>query len=173
MIILGIDPGVASTGYGVIKVIKKKSGKKRESDPFRYKVLEYGVITTHPSLLPGERLKKIYNETSRIIKKYQPQALIVENLYFFKNLKTAIPVGEAKGIILLLAAKKKIPLYEVTPPQVKMAVVGYGKAEKKQVQKMIKFLFNLPKIPQPDDAADALAIAFCGTSLFYKNKFSS
>lgn len=154
MIILGIDPGTATTGYGVVKV---KSEKRKAKSSLR--CLAYGLIKTDPALPPAERLKKINNELNKIIKKHRPDILAVENIYFFKNLKTAMPVSQAKGVILLTAAKKNIPVYEFTPLQVKMAVVGYGRAEKEQIQKMVKILLNLKEIPRPDDAADALAIA--------------
>ena len=153
MIIIGIDPGTAKTGFGIIKKTKKKE----------IKVIDYGCITTAPGLSDGERLKILNNELNKLIKKYKPTILAVEKLYFFKNLKTAMPVSQAKGVILLTAAKKKIPVYEFSPLQVKMAIVGYGRADKKQVQKMIKVLLNLNEIPKPDDAADALAIAICCT----------
>ena len=149
MIILGIDPGTASTGFGVIK--------KGEE----IRCLSYGLIKTSPSLPAAERLKTLSNELNKLIKIHQPNILAVENIYFFKNLKTAMPVSQAKGVILLTAAKKKIPIYEFTPLQAKMTVVGYGKAEKKQVQEMVKIMLNLEEIPKPDDAADALAIAIC------------
>jgi len=150
MIILGIDPGTATTGFGIIKKIKKK-----------LKVIDYGCIKTSPDLCPGERLKRINNELNKLIKKYKPKVLAVENIYFFKNLKTAMPVSQAKGVILLTAAKKKIPVYEITPLQMKMAITGYGKAEKKQVQKMLKVLLNMKEVPKLDDASDALGIALC------------
>jgi len=172
MVILGIDPGTAITGYGVIKIIKKRKKTKQKNNKWessKYKVIEYGVIKTHPFFSSGERLKKIYNDVSKLIKKYKPKILAIENLYFFKNSKTALPVSQAKGVIILIAAKKKIPIYEITPLQVKMAIAGYGKAEKKQIQKMIKVLLNLKEIPRPDDAADALAIALCGALLSKKS----
>ncbi len=153
MIIIGIDPGIATTGFGIIKKIKGKKNK--------LKAIDYGCIETSPGFSDGERLKKINNELNKLIKKYQPDVLAVENIYFFKNLKTAMPVSQAKGVILLTAAKKKIPVYEFTPLQVKMTVVGYGKAEKKQVQKMIRVLLDLKEVPKKDDAADALGIALC------------
>lgn len=149
MIIIGIDPGTASTGYGIIKRRKSKI----------FNCLDYGLIKTEPALSTPERLKKLNNELIKIISKHRPQALITERLYFFKNLKTAIPVSQAGGVILLTAAKKKIPVYQFTPLQVKMAITGYGWAEKKQVQKKIKTLLKLKDIPKSDDAADALAIA--------------
>jgi len=147
MIILGIDPGTASTGYGVIK----------KSRTFR--CLDYNVIHTKPNSEPGERLRKINNRLSQVIREHQPDVLAIENIYFFKNLKTAIPVSEAKGAILLTAAKKKLPVCEFTPLQVKLAITGNGRADKKEVQKKLKKILKLKQIPKPDDAADALAIA--------------
>ena len=159
MIIMGVDPGVARLGYAFIE-IKKKGGES--------KAIDYGCIITTPDLCPGDRLKKINNELNKLIKKYQPKIMAVENLFFFKNLKTAMPVSQAKGVILLTAAKKKIPVYEFTPLQMKMAITGYGKAEKKQVQKMIQTMLNLEEKPKDknkrkDDATDALGIALCYT----------
>ena len=152
MIILGIDPGTARTGFGIIKKTKDKN---------KLKTIYYGCITTDSTLSDGKRLKIINDELNKLIKKYQPDILTVENVYFFKNLKTAMPVSQAKGVILLTAAKKKIPVYEFTPLQVKMTIVGYGRADKKQIQKIVKVLLNLKEVPRPDDAADALAIAIC------------
>ncbi len=152
MIILGIDPGTASTGYGVIRT-KKKRGK--------FECLGFGCIKTDSKTPTPERLKKINNSLSKIIKKYNPDVLMVENIYFFKNLKTAMPVSQAKGVILLTAAKKKIPVYEVTPLEVKMTIAGYGRASKKQTQRMVKQILNLDKIGS-NHAADALGIAICG-----------
>ena len=149
MVILGIDPGTATTGFGVIK-----AGKG-------LRCLDYGLIQTEPCLAAGERLRVINKELNKLTKKYEPEALAVESLYFFKNMKTALPVSQAKGVVLLTAAQKKIPVHEFTPLQAKMAVAGYGKAEKKQVQEMIKIILNLKKVPKPDDAADALAVAIC------------
>lgn len=157
MVILGIDPGTATTGYGLIRKIRKGRGQNKSD----IMCLDYGLIQTDPSLTDGERLKKLYLEISQLINKHKPAVLAVENIYFFKNLKTALPVSQAKGVILLSAAKKKIPVCEFTPLQVKMVITGYGRAEKKQIQKMVKTLLNLKEIPKPDDAADALAIAIC------------
>ena len=154
MIIIGIDPGTATTGYGIIKV-KNVQLKTRDN----FKCLDYGTIKTSPTLPAAERLKIINNKLSKLISKHQPKVLAVENVFFFKNLKTAMPVSQAKGVILLTAAKKSVPVYEFSPLQVKMAVTGSGKAEKKHVGKKIKSLFGLKDIPRPDDAADALAIA--------------
>ncbi len=149
---MGIDPGVAKLGYAFIE-IKKKGGK--------LKTIDYGCIITDSNLFAGERLKKINNELNKLIKKYKPNILAVESIYFFKNFKTAMPVSQAKGVILLTAAKKKIPVFEITPLQMKMAITGYGKAEKKQVQEMLKVLLNLKEAPKSDDAADALGVALC------------
>jgi len=147
VIILGIDPGTANTGYGIIEKTKY------------LKCLDYNVIHTAPGIEPGERLRMINNELSKVIKKYQPDILAIEKLFFFKNLKTAIPVSQAKGSILLTAAKKKIPVWEYTPLQIKMTVTGNGRADKKQVQNSLKDMLKLKEIPKPDDAADALAVA--------------
>ena len=150
MIIIGIDPGLADMGFGIVK----KTGDKLEC-------LDYGVITTSPDKKTGQRLNKLFIEVSKLLTKYNPDILAVEKLFFFKNLKTALPVSEAKGVILLAGAKKKIKVQELTPLQVKMGVCGYGRADKKQVQRMIKEILNLEKIPKPDDAADALGVAVC------------
>jgi len=157
MIILGIDPGTANTGYGIIKKLKigKKSGR------LALKCLGYGVIKTTPEFSSAERLEKINKELNKLIRKHKPRVLAVENVYFFKNLKTAIPVSQAKGVILFTAAKKKIPIYEFAPLQIKKALANYGWAEKKAVQKKIKTLLKLKEVPRPDDAADALAAAVC------------
>lgn len=160
MVILGIDPGTATTGWGVIKKTKSRKQKVKSKKTF-LKCLDFGLIETNPSLTPAERLKKINKELKKIIKKYKPKILAVENVYFFKNLKTALPISEAKGVIIFTAAQKEIPVLEFTPLQVKMAIGGYGRAEKKQIQKMIKILLNLKEIPQPDDIADALGVAIC------------
>ena len=153
MIILGIDPGTARLGYGVVE---KTEGRKN-----KLKAIDYGCIETSPDFSDGERLKKINTELNKIIKKYQPKILAVENIYFFKNLKTVMPVSQAKGVILFTAAKKKIPIREFTPPQIKMAVAGYGRAEKKQIQRMVEIILELNKPVKQDDAADALAVAIC------------
>ncbi len=156
MIILGIDPGLATIGYGIIRTTDKKQRAKN-----KLKCLNYGCIITKPGTLTTERLKKINQGLNKIINHYKPEVLAVENVYFFKNLKTALPVSQAKGVILFTAAKKKIPTYEFTPLQIKMAITGYGKADKKQIQKMIQILLKLKELPTPDDSADALAAAVC------------
>jgi crossover junction endodeoxyribonuclease RuvC len=148
-IILGIDPGIADTGYGLIE--KGKGGK--------ISCLAYGSIKTKAGLPMAERLETLNNELEKIIKKHQPGLAAVEELFFYNNAKTAIVVGQARGVILLTCRKNKIPLTELTPLQVKQTISGYGQAGKAQVQKMVKILLGLKEIPEPDDAADALAIA--------------
>ncbi|PKL91125.1 MAG: crossover junction endodeoxyribonuclease RuvC [Candidatus Goldiibacteriota bacterium HGW-Goldbacteria-1] len=156
MIILGIDPGTARCGYGVIE--KKGSAVRAAA---------YGLIETDKDMEPALRLKKIYNELSDIIDKYKPEFVSVEKLFFNKNVTTAISVAEARGVILLSAVLAGAQIREYTPMQVKMALTGYGKADKKQMQEMIKMLLGLKAVPKPDDVADALAIAVCCSS-FYK-----
>jgi crossover junction endodeoxyribonuclease RuvC len=166
MIILGIDPGTASTGFGVIKITEKNSITNTDQIKGGFECLDYGIIKTLPEFSTGERLKKLSNELSKMIKKYRPEIMAIESLYFFKNLKTAIPVSQASGVVLLTAAKKNIPIYSLTPMQVKMTIAGHGRAEKEQVQEKIKKLLGLKEIPKPDDAADALGIAI---TCFLKN----
>lgn len=155
MIILGIDPGLATIGYGLIKI--KRTARTRGN----LKCLDYGLIQTSPNLSMPNRLKKINNELAKLIQKYQPEIMAMENLYFFKNLKTAIPVSQAGGVILLTAAKKKVPVEGFTPLQVKLVITKNGWAPKADVQKKIKKMLKLKDIPKPDDAADALGIAIC------------
>jgi len=150
MIILGIDPGTAKTGFGLIK-----------KDKSNLKLLKYGLITTPANLSTAERLNKLYKELSSLIKESEPEIAAVEDIFFFKNLKTAIKVSQARGVILLTIAKSGIPVAEYTPLQIKQAVACYGRAEKTQIQKMVKILLNLKEVPRPDDAADALAVAIC------------
>ena len=156
MIIIGIDPGTAHTGFGIVR-----AKKKRERGKSNLKCLGYGIIETKRGLPPEQRLKKIHLELSKLLNRYKPDVLAVENIYFFKNLKTAIPVSEAKGVILLTAAKKKIKVGELAPLEVKMGICGYGRADKEQIQRMVKEILTLKEVPKPDDAADALAIAVC------------
>jgi len=153
MIILGIDPGTATTGFGVIDYSKKSKS------PFR--CLAYGIIETSPKQNVGERLEHLNFDLNEIIKKYKPELAAVESLFFFKNLKTAMPVSQARGVIIFTLSKKNVPIIEFTPQQAKNCVTGYGKATKQQVQKMVKNLLNLDEMPKPDDAADALALAIC------------
>lgn len=150
MRILGIDPGTAICGYGII-----------DKQNYRFTAVDYGVIRTPKEMEPEKRLATIYEGIITLIETYQPDEVCVEELFFHSNARTVIPVGQARGVILLAAAHRDIPLFEYTPLQVKQAVVGYGRADKKQVQYMIKTLLNLKEVPKPDDAADALAIAVC------------
>lgn len=150
MLILGIDPGTAIMGYGLIE----KKGQ--------YLIpVTYSCWRTPYDIPMAERLLLLYNSLERFIEQYSPDQLAVEELFFNRNTTTAISVGQARGIVLLSAAKKGVQVYEYTPLQVKQAVVGYGKAEKKQVQYMVKALLGLKENPKPDDAADALAVAIC------------
>ena len=161
MRILGIDPGLAIVGYSIIEY------KGSECKP-----LEYGAITTDSKTLFPDRVKIIYRELNNIIDQYKPDDLAIEELFFNKNVKTAIKVGQARGVEILAAANKGLNIYEYTPLQIKQAVVGYGRAEKHQVQEMVKMLLNLKEIPKPDDVADALAVAIChGSSLKFKEEF--
>lgn len=145
--VVGIDPGLATTGYAFIK-----EGEKPE-------VLDYGVISTSSKEEFPTRLKFIYQSLNKLIKKYKPDVLVAEQLFFCKNVKTALLVGQARGVILLTAILNKLPFYEFTPLQVKQSVCGYGRAQKSQIQSMVKILLKLKSVPKPDDAADALAIA--------------
>ena len=150
MIILGIDPGYAIVGWGVI-----------EYNGSKFRTLGYGSIQTPAGMPTVERLERIYIGMNELIKKYKPDEMAVEELFFNTNSKTAIVVAEARGIILLSAKVNGVNISEYTPLQVKQAVVGYGRAEKKQVITMVTSLLNLPAPPKPDDTADALAIAVC------------
>jgi crossover junction endodeoxyribonuclease RuvC len=156
MIIIGIDPGIATTGYGIVQRDKRGS----------FVCLDYGVIETKKEISTPKRLYSLYSDLSFLIKKYSPDFLSVENIYFFKNTKSVIAVSQAKGVIMLTAEKLKTPVYEFTPLQIKMTITGYGKADKNQVQEMIKMTLNLKEIPKPDDAADAIGVAICGIIRF-------
>ncbi len=159
MRILGIDPGYAIVGYGVI-----------DYQNTRFSVVDYGAILTEAGTPFNERLEQIYDETCAIMQKWKPEAMAIEKLFYNTNAKTVIDVGQARGALVLAAQKNGLDIAEYTPLQVKQSVVGYGRAEKKQVQEMTKLILNLEKIPKPDDTADALAIAIChahaGGSLF-------
>lgn len=150
MRIIGIDPGFAITGFGILDYTGNK-----------FSIVDVGVVTTAAGLELSNRLLTLYNGLEELIEKYKPEVMAVEELFFNTNVKTAIKVGHGRGVALLTAAKAGIEVYEYTPLQVKQAVVGYGRAKKDQVQQMVKILLNLEKIPKPDDAADALAIAIC------------
>jgi crossover junction endodeoxyribonuclease RuvC len=149
-LILGIDPGIAILGYGVIRYEANK-----------FTVIDYGAITTEAGTPMSRRLTLIYDGLIDLIAKYKPDVFAAEELFFNKNIKTALTVGHARGVAVLAASKSGVPVYEYTPLQVKQAVVGYGRAEKKQIQQMVKILLNLREIPKPDDVADALAVALC------------
>ena len=150
MIVLGIDPGIANTGYGFIKA---------ESSTFS--LLDFGCIQTSPKDESTQRLKIIYDQLIQLATEYQPEFFALEDLFFSKNVTSAFAVGEARGVIKLVAANTDRQLYNYPPVQIKEAVVGYGKASKRQVQEMVKLLLRLKEIPRPDHAADALAVAIC------------
>lgn len=149
-VILGIDPGTATTGFGIIKDVRGQ-----------VEYIDCGCIVTSKGISPAERLLTIEKSLNILIKKYHPDILAVEKLFFTKNITTAIAVAEARGVILLTAVKHNIETAEYTPLQVKQTLTGYGKADKQQMQRMIKTILKLQNIPKPDDAADALAIAIC------------
>ena len=150
MIIIGVDPGYAIVGIGVI-----------EYNGNRFRPLEYGAITTPAGMPTVDRLKKIYDEMTLLIDKYKPDAVAIEELFFNSNQKTAINVAQARGVILVSVTNRGVPIFEYTPLQVKQSVTGYGRADKNQIQQMVKTLLNLNVIPKPDDAADGLALAIC------------
>ncbi|MDR0943392.1 MAG: crossover junction endodeoxyribonuclease RuvC [Ruminococcus sp.] len=150
MRLLGIDPGYAIVGFGAV-----------DFDGYKFSPVAFGAITTDAGTPFDERLKAIYDDMTDLIKKYQPESMAVEKLFFNTNQKTGIDVAQARGVILLSAVNMNIPIFEYTPLQVKQAVVGYGRAEKNQVMQMTKSILGLKDIPKPDDAADALAIAIC------------
>lgn len=155
MVILGIDPGTATIGYGVLRASLLK-GKKQS-----IKCLGYGLIETTQYYSFPDRLKKISRDYNGLINKYRPDLIAIESVFFFRNLKTFIPVSRASGVLILGAAKKNIPIVEFTPMQVKSKVADDGRAEKKDLQKRVEKILNLEKIPKPDDIADALAVALC------------
>ncbi|MCD6506909.1 crossover junction endodeoxyribonuclease RuvC [Candidatus Poribacteria bacterium] len=150
MIIMGVDPGLKVTGYGVISFQNNT-----------LKSLHYGGIRTDPDLPTPQRLKRIYDALSRVIREYRPDVLVVEELFFNRNVNTAFAVGMARGVTMLAAEMEGVPVDSYTPLQVKQAVVGYGRASKNQIQQMVKVLLGLREVPAPDDAADALALAIC------------
>lgn len=151
MLVFGIDPGIATTGYGIIQTDRKQD----------YRCIDYGVITTEASLSDADRLRILYNAFTDLIAHHQPDSSAVEKLFFQKNVKTAISVGQARGVALLTLAQAGLPIAEYTPNEIKQTVCGYGSAGKLQVQRMVQSLLNLQDLPKPDDAADALAVAIC------------
>lgn len=161
MIILGIDPGIAIMGYGLIDV-----------EGSRIRVIENGVLTTSSKTPTPERLKILYDNLDQIITEYKPDEYAIEELFFNQNVKTAILVGHARGVQVLCAEDNNLPIYEYTPLQIKQAITGYGRASKKQMQLTVSTLLNLKEIPKPDDAADALAVALChALSQRFKEQF--
>lgn len=153
MIIIGFDPGLADTGYGIIEVAGN-----------RFTCLEYGSIKTLARTTLSSRLVIIHKKISQLLKKYKPDRIAIEQLFFSKNVKTAMAVGQARGVLLLAIEQANLSAIEFTPNQVKQAVSAYGSAPKEQIQRMVKIILNLKEIPKPDDAADALAVAICGSS---------
>ena len=162
MIVLGIDPGVATIGFGVVRAERQKNT-----------LVQYGVITTPPGIPLSSRLLQISDDMEELIRTFHPDEMAVEELFFTKNITTGIAVAHGRGVILLSAERLGVPVFEYTPMQVKQAVTGYGKAVKKQVQEMTRVLLHLSAIPKPDDTADALAMAitFCHTNGNQLNRF--
>lgn len=150
MRVLGVDPGTAITGYGLVESVHDELG-----------LVTYGTITTSAGQPMAERLATLYHQLSQIIRDSKPTELAVEELFFHKNVRTALAVGQARGVVLLAASHAGLPVSEYTPLQVKDAVVGYGRATKEQVQEMVRMLLGLDVVPRPDDAADAIAVAIC------------
>jgi crossover junction endodeoxyribonuclease RuvC len=150
VLVLGIDPGTAITGYGLV----------HEQDD-GLSLVECGVVTTPSSQPLPERLQTIYRGLSDVIRKFEPEEAAVEELFFSRNVRTALSVGQARGVALLALVDAGLPIYEYKPLEIKQAVAGYGGADKQQVQEMVRMLLNLERVPQPDDAADAAAVAVC------------
>lgn len=148
-LVLGIDPGTATTGFGLV----------RERDDGSLELVEFGVISTPKDVAAHHRLVQLYDEIKKIIKRHKPDSVGVEKLFFQRNISTAIAVGQARGVLMLAIAQAGLDVAEYTPNEVKQAVAGYGSADKRQVQEMVRVLLSMPSIPKPDDAADALAIA--------------
>ena len=159
MIILGIDPGLARTGFGVI-----------ESDGRSLKALDYGCISTGPKTVLTQRLKRIFLDLKNLVRKYKPDLIVIEELFFAKNAKTAIKVGQARGVAILACAEAKCQITELTPLQMKIYLTSFGRASKKQIQRMVKLRLKLEETPKPDDTADALALAICGAKLANRHK---
>lgn len=150
MLVLGIDPGTAITGYGLVD----GKGSRKE-------LVAYGVLETSPKMNMPERLLKIGQDMTGIIEEHRPDSVAIEQLFYHRNAKTLVPVAQSRGVLIYAAVRAGLPVAEYTPLQVKQSITGYGQAEKKQVQAMVKQILNLSVIPRPDDAADALAIAIC------------
>jgi crossover junction endodeoxyribonuclease RuvC len=152
---VGIDPGTATTGYGFVRPLTGTAGDGR------YETLDFGVVETGPEQAMPDRLLAIFTRLRQLIAAHRPAEAAVEKLFFGRNTTTAISVGQARGVVLLALAEAGVPVAEYTPAEVKQAVAGFGRAQKPQVQRMIQTVLDLPAVPQPDDAADALAIAIC------------
>lgn len=163
MRVIGIDPGTAILGWGVVEL----------GLPTGMKVIAYGCLRTPAGMAMPERLRSLYRGVSEIVRCHQPQQAAVEQLFFGQNVTTALTVGQARGVVLLAFAESHIPILELTPAEVKVAITGYGKADKRQVQEMVMRLLELPSLPSPDDIADALAIAMAGGEhLRYRGRLS-
>ena len=162
MRVLGIDPGYAIVGWGVI-----------EQEGIRFKAVDFGAVCTQAGVPFEQRLVQVYEGIKQVCETYKPEALAIEKLYYQHNQTTVIGVAEARGVILLAAAQCGVPIYEYTPMQVKQSLTGYGKAVKKQMMEMVRLMLHLPTVPKPDDTADALAMAitFCHTSGNQLNRF--
>lgn len=150
MIILGFDPGFADTGFGILRI-----------DGGKISILHFGTIKTKKNTPFARRLMQLGDEVTKIINQYRPTRAALERLFFYNNSKTALNVGEARGVLTLILARAGVPIFEYTPLQVKQALTGSGKADKEQVQKMLKLVFKMDEPPRSDDAADALAVAYC------------
>jgi len=149
VLVLGVDPGTAITGYALVR-------QEEELD-----LVDYGAIMTPAGTPLPDRLLVIHTTLTTLIERYRPEAVAVEELFFSKNVRTAMSVGQARGVVLLAAAQAILPVYEYKPAEVKQAVAGYGNAPKEQMQEMVRLLLNLDRVPEPDDAADAVAVAVC------------
>ena len=151
MLVLGIDPGIAITGYGFIKT----------DQHHQYSCVDYGVIRTQADLSDPSRLIVLFDALTELIGRYRPDTSTVEKLFFQRNVKTALSVGQARGVVMLALAQANLPIHEYTPNEIKQTITGYGNAGKRQIQRMVQTLLNLDDLPKPDDAADALAVGIC------------
>ncbi len=151
MLVVGIDPGTAITGYGLVRQLGGR----------QVKLVDYGVIRTSSDRPMAERLRQLYHDLHDVIAEHQPDEAAVEELFFSRNVTTALTVGQARGVAMLAAAEAGLPVHEYKPAEIKQAVVGYGNASKEQVQEMVRVLLGIAEVPRPDDAADAVAVAIC------------
>lgn len=150
MKILGIDPGTARTGYGLVRTVGQKVS-----------LLDYGCIETSPDRTVSQRLVRTYREVKKIIRREKPHYVIIEKLFFFRNTKTVMTVSQSRGVVLLACEENRVPIFEYTPLEIKQTLSGYGRANKREIQKRVKEILRLKELPRPDDAADALAAALC------------